>query len=138
MKKRFRGKARVVDETGRNEYIRVVQDQAKKQEKLREAFHVQWQALYAQCADPGSRARLDRLREQFERQKRGVSEPAQVEVETAMMMKQAGFTVAFLEESETRTADLECYLGIDRLFVEITAIVPNPSMRRMGETCSHL
>lgn len=133
MKKRFRGKGRVVEETSRDEYVRVAQEQAKKQEKLQEAFRVQWQELYAQCSDPGSQTRLDRLYEQFERQKRGVSEPAQVEVEIAMLMKHAGFTVAFLEESETRTADLECYLGADRLFVEVTAIVPNPSMRRTGE-----
>ena len=73
--------------------------------------------------------RLVGLREQFERQKRGVSEPAQVEIEIASLFMQAGFSVAFLEESATRTADLECYLGINRLFVEITAILPNLSAR---------
>ena len=133
MKKRFRGKGRVADETKRDKELRdwrAVQVHTKKQGKRQNAFQAQWLQLYDRCSDPGSRVRLIGLREQFERQKRGVSEPAQVEIEVALFMNQAGFSVAFLEESETRTADLECYLGKDRLFVEMTAIVPNPSVRR--------
>ena len=42
-----------------------------------------------------------------------------------MLMHHAGFTVAFLEESENRTADLECYLDENRMFVEVTAILGN-------------
>ena len=72
------------------------------------------------------------LLEQFERHRRGVSEPAQVEVEIASFMIKAGFSVTFLQESESRTADLECWLGTDRVFVEITAIVPSPTPRLTG------
>ncbi len=130
MKKRFRGKGRLANEISRSEHVRILQEQSKKQEKRREAFQAQWQQLYEQCSDLGSRARLLELREQFERQRHGVSEPAQVETEVATLMNDAGFSTAFLEESETRTADLECYFEEDRLFVEVTAIVPTPSVRR--------
>ncbi len=135
MKKRFKGKGRVADETKRDldvRSLRAAQAQTKRQGKRQDIFHVQWQQLY-DCADSGSRVRLIGLREQFDRQKHGVSEPAQVEVEVALLMNQAGFSVAFLEESEVRTADLECYLGDERLFVEVTAIVPTPSVRRATE-----
>ena len=138
MKKRFKGKGRVADETKRDTELRnwrAVQAQTKKQGKRRDAFQLQWQQLYDHCADPASRVRLIGLREQFDRQKHGVSEPAHVEVEVALLMNHAGFSVAFLEESEVRTADLECYLGDERLFVEVTAIVPTPSVRRV--TASH-
>ena len=71
--------------------------------------------------------RLIGLREQFERGKHGVSESAATEVELAILFARAGFSVSFLQESGARTADLECYLGADRLFVEITVIVPTAS-----------
>ncbi len=137
MKKRFRGKGRMADENTRDEFIRGLraqQLQTKKQGKRREGFQSQWQQLYDHCTDPGSRGRLLGLREQFERHKPGVSEPAQVEIEVALLMKSAGFSVVFLEESEVRTADLECYWGFERLFVEVTAIVPTPSLRRGAES----
>jgi len=133
MRKRFRGNGRggiQANQFGSIEGKRTVKEQIKKQAKRRDVFHAQWQHLYDQCLDSESRTRLLGLREQFDRQKRGVSEPAQVEIEVALLMNEAGFSVAFLEESHIRTADLECYFGDDRLFVEITAIVPNPSSRR--------
>ncbi len=134
MKKRGRGKRHRVNGVCEipTRKSRVLQERAKRHEKRQEEFFDQWQYLYDQCADTGSRVRLVSLREQFERQKRGVSEPAQVETEIALFMNRAGFSVAFLEESESRTADLECYFGSDRLFVEVTAIVPNPIARREG------
>ena len=79
-----------------------------------------------------SRARLVRLREQFERQKRGISESALAEVEIASLMVRGGYSIAFLPESNMRTADLECCLGIDRLFVEITVVAPTSSSQRIG------
>ncbi|MGB0909370.1 MAG: hypothetical protein ACPGYT_03335 [Nitrospirales bacterium] len=136
MKKRFRGKGRLAEATTRDEFIRGLraeQIQTKKQGKRREGFQSQWQQLYEHCTDSGSHARLLGLREQYERFKSGVSEPAQVEIEVALLMKSAGFSVAFLEESAVRTADLECYWGVERLFVEITAIVPTPSVRCVTE-----
>ena len=136
MKKRFKGKGRVAVETKRDldvRSLRSAQAQSKRQGKRQDAFHTQWQQLY-DCADPESRVRLIKLRDLFNRQKHGVSEPAQVEVEVALLMNQAGFSVAFLEESDVRTADLECYFGNERLFVEVTAIVPTPSVRRGMES----
>ena len=102
----------------------------KRLKKRIQEFSTQWQQLYELCRDQESRNRLTELREQFERQKRGVSEPAQAEVEAAHLLWQVGFSIAFLQESDARTADLECWLGNDRLFVEITAIIPNPPARR--------
>jgi len=104
----------------------------KKLKKRRQEFDAQWHRLYDLCHDQESRTRLADLREQFERQRRGVSEPAQAEIEVAYSLLQAGFSIAFLQESDARTADLECWLDMNRVFVEITAIVPNPSSRRLG------
>lgn len=112
------------------------QARRKKLKKRIQEFRAQWKRLYDRCHDQESRTRLAELREQFERQKRGISEPAQAEVEVAYSLTQGGFSIAFLEESEERTADLECWLGTDRLFVEITAIIPNPSVRRFGRADS--
>ena len=87
-------------------------------------FDSQWRHLNRTCGDPTSRARLRWLREQFVRHRRGVSDAAQAEVDLASLFLRAGFSVSFLPESWVRTADLECYLGHDRLFVEVTVIVP--------------
>ncbi len=87
-------------------------------------FDSQWRHLNRTCGDPASRARLSWLREQFVRHRRGVSDAAQAEVDLASLFLRAGFSVSFLPESWVRTADLECYLGHDRLFVEVTVIVP--------------
>ena len=92
-------------------------------------FESQWQQLYDQCQDRGSRIRLMGLRDQFERRKSGVSESAAAEIELATMLVQAGFSISFLQESNARTADLECYLGLNRLFLEITVIVPATSRK---------
>ena len=88
-------------------------------------FDSQWRHLHRTCGDPASRARLSWLREQFVRHRRGVSDAAQAEVDLASLFLRAGFSVSFLPESWVRTADLECYLGHDRLFVEVTVIVPS-------------
>ena len=129
MKKRFRGKGRISDQARRDHgyqnWRAAAEAQVKRDKRRDDFFRAQWQQLYDQCSDPGSRIRLVGLREQYERQQLGVSEPAQVEAEVAMLMRHAGFTVAFLEESETRTADLECYWGENRMFVEVTAILGN-------------
>ena len=108
------------------------QSRRKKLKKRIQEFDAQWHQLYDLCHDQESRTRLAELREQFERQKRGVSEPAQAEVEVGYSLTKAGFSIAFLQESDARTADLECWLDTERLFVEITAIIPNPAARRSG------
>lgn len=112
------------------------QARRKKLKKRIQEFGAQWRQLYDHCHDQESRTRLAELREQFERQRRGISEPAQAEVEVAYSLTQGGFSIAFLKESEERTADLECWLGTDRLYVEITAIIPNPSDRRSARAGS--
>ncbi|GJL53576.1 MAG: hypothetical protein NPIRA02_07080 [Nitrospirales bacterium] len=137
MRKRFRAKSRVgipASRPGGQRGRRSVKERVKKLAKQRDEFQAQWQQLYEHCTDSESRTRLVGLREQFNRQKRGVSEPAQVETEVAVLMHAAGFSIAFLEESHMRTADLECYLGNERLFVEVTAIVPSSSSWRDGWT----
>ena len=130
MKKRFRGKRRVSDEAKRahddRSWQTTILARSKRDVRQRNIFYEQWHQLYEQCPDPCSRVRLLGLREQYERQQPGVSEPAQVETEVASLMMFAGFTVAFLEESSTRTADLECYLKEHRVFVEVTAILRSP------------
>ena len=93
-------------------------------------FDSQWRHLHRTCGDPASRARLSWLREQFVRHRRGVSDAAQAEVDLASLFLRAGFSVSFLPESWVRTADLECYLGHDRLFVEVTVIVPSERRTR--------
>ncbi len=114
------------------------QARRKKLKKRLQEFDAQWHHLYDLCHDQESRTRLAELREQFERQRRGVSEPAQAEVEVAYSLTQAGFSIAFLQESDARTADLECWLDTERFFVEITAIIPNPSTRRSGRSAPEL
>ena len=50
-----------------------------------------------------------------------VRESALAELELAVQLIRVGGKVTFLPESQARTADLECRLGRERLFVEITA-----------------
>lgn len=88
-------------------------------------FDRQLRQLSDLCKDSSSHQRLFWLRGLFETQKSGVVEAAEAEVELALLLGQAGFSVAFLPETGTRTADLECYLGQDRLFVEVTVITGN-------------
>jgi hypothetical protein len=84
---------------------------------------VRWETLHRQCVDGGSRQRLDRLIHRLNGRDRGVQESALAELELATLLIRVGATVRFLPESQARSADLECYLGNRRLFVEITAMV---------------
>jgi hypothetical protein len=54
---------------------------------------------------------------------RGVRESALAELELATLLVRSGFSIHFLPESQARTADLECRLGANRLFLEVTALV---------------
>lgn len=51
------------------------------------------------------------------------------EIDVASRLLHAGFSLAFLEETSIRTADLECYWGHDRCFVEVTVMAPTPLSR---------
>jgi len=92
-------------------------------------FTLSWQQLKNLCADPDSQARLTRLYHQFGKPDRGVSESALAEIDTALWLVRAGLSPSFVKEMGHRTADLECYLEEDRLFVEVTVIVPTDSGR---------
>jgi len=56
-------------------------------------------------------------------------ESAQAEIDIATLLIQAGFGLSFVKETQSRTADLECYFEHDRLFVEVTVIVPTEPER---------
>lgn len=86
-------------------------------------IHDQWAALQHLCADKGSRVRLGRLIHRLMSEDRGVRESAVAELELATLLVRSGFAIRFLPESQARTADLECHLGAERLFVEVTALV---------------
>lgn len=85
--------------------------------------HARWETLHRQCADGGSRARLDRLIHRLGSRDRGAQESALAELELATLLIRTGAAVRFLPESQARSADLECHLGADRFFVEVTAMV---------------
>ena len=82
----------------------------------------QWQTLAKACDDGESQTRLAILWEQINRCPVRQAASAHAEIETAYFLAQAGFSVAFLEASGGRTADLECYEGTHRFFVEVTVI----------------
>lgn len=87
------------------------------------ALEAQWISLHRVCADRASRTRLARLLDRLGGNDRGALESALAELELATLLIRAGFSVRFLPESQSRTADLECSLGQDRFFVEVTAMV---------------
>ena len=59
------------------------------------------------------------------------AEQALAELELAVQLIRVGARVTFLPESQTRTADLECRLGRERFFVEITAMVGSAERQRL-------
>ena len=82
----------------------------------------QWETLAKTCLDEDSQVRLNTLLGQLNRLPPSQAASAQAEIETAHFLVQAGFSLAFLEATGGRTADVECYDGIHRFFVEITVI----------------
>ncbi len=82
----------------------------------------QWQELARACLDGESQTRLETLLNHIKRFTARQAASAHAEVETAYFLAQAGFSIAFLESTGGRTADLECYEGTHRFFVEVTVI----------------
>ncbi len=82
----------------------------------------QWEALAKTCLDGDSQVRLNTLLDHLKRLPARQAASASAEIETAYFLVQAGFSLAFLEATGGRTADVECYDGIHRFFVEITVI----------------
>lgn len=95
-------------------------------------FPRQWQQLVDRCCDEGSRVRLSRLRDRFDTQKWPMAHSSVGEVDVASLFVQAGFSLAFLEETGTRTADLECYWDHDRCFVEVTVMRPSVTHAKLS------
>jgi hypothetical protein len=82
----------------------------------------QWQILAKACQDGESQTRLAMLLSHINRLPARQAAPAHAEIETAYFLAQSGFSIAFLEATGGRTADLECYDGTHRFFVEVTVI----------------
>lgn len=90
-----------------------------------------WSMLHRHCADQSSHLRLGRLIHRLAHDDPGVQESALAELELATQLIRAGARVTFLPESQARTADLECQVGSDRFFVEVTAMVGSAERRRL-------
>lgn len=93
-----------------------------------QAVRRQWAKVSSVCTDEESQRRLIVLREQLDRLSEREAASSQAEIETAHFLMQAGFSVSFLEASGGRTADLQCYAGSHRFFVEITVIQSTQSL----------
>lgn len=87
--------------------------------------------LRRHCSDHSSHVRLGRLLHRLTHYDPGVQESALAELELATQLIRAGARVTFLPESQARTADLECHLGRQRFFVEVTAMVGSAGRRRL-------
>lgn len=83
----------------------------------------QWAALHDICPNRASQNRLARLIAGMTGHDRGTRESALAELELATLLIRAGFKVELLPESQAATADLHCWLGDERIFVEVTALV---------------
>jgi hypothetical protein len=91
----------------------------------------QWTTLHRHCADQSSHLRLTSLVRRLIHDDYGVRESALAELELAIQLIRVGVKVTFLPESQARTADLECRLGRERFFVEVTAIVGSAEPQRL-------
>jgi len=101
------------------------------QQELSRPLNDHWSLLHRHCADHSSHLRLGRLLHRLTHHDIGVQESALAELGLATQLIRVGFRVTFLPESQTRTADLECLLGSERVFVEVTAMVGSAERRRL-------
>ena len=83
----------------------------------------EWREVARRCGDGESRRRLDHLYRRLTTAHRGVRESAIAELEVAAKMVRTGSRVQWLPESRSRTADLECHVDGDRLYIEVTAMI---------------
>lgn len=103
----------------------------REEEGLSPEVQDHWCALDRHCTDPSSHLSLRRLVQRLTHDNYGVRESAHAELELAAQLIRAGVHVAFLPESQARTADLECCTGLERFFVEITAMVGSAERQRL-------
>lgn len=99
----------------------------KKSSRQQSVFQ-EWARVSSICTDAESQIRLRVLRQQLDRFSEKEVASSQAEIQTAHFLIQAGFSVSFLESSGGRTADLQCYAGSHRFFVEITVIQSTQSV----------
>lgn len=90
-----------------------------------------WSLLRRHCVEHSSHLRLGRLLHRLAHQDPGIQESAAAELELATQLIRVGLRVTLLPESQARTADLECCLGSERFFVEVTAMVGSAERRRL-------
>lgn len=100
-------------------------------ERLSRMVEDRWTALQQHCADQSSHLRLGRLVHRLAHKDVGVQESALAELELATQLIRSGVRITFLPESQARTADLECHVGLARFFVEVTAMVGSSVRRRV-------
>ena len=98
---------------------------------LSRALEDRWTTLHRHCADQSSHLRLNGLVRRLTHADYGVRESALAELELATQLIRVGAKVTFLPESQARTADLECRLGRERFFVEVTAMVGSAERQRL-------
>ena len=98
---------------------------------LSQELEDRWTKLRQHCADQSSHLRLARLVRRITHYDYGVRESALAELELAVQLIRVGARVTFLPESQARTADLECRLGREHFFVEITAMVGSAERQRL-------
>ncbi|MGQ0557654.1 MAG: hypothetical protein ACT4PN_17115 [Nitrospiraceae bacterium] len=103
----------------------------REEEGLSRELHDRWSALHRHCVDQSSHLRLGRLVRRLTHYDYGVRESALAELELATHLIRVGVRVTFLAESQARTADLECRLGRERFYVEVTAMVGSAARQRL-------
>ncbi len=103
----------------------------REEQGLSRSLHEQWSPLQRHCADQSSYLRLNRLVRRLTYYDYGVRESALAELELATQLIRAGVHVTFLPESQARTADLECRVGGERFFVEVTTMVGSAERQRL-------
>ena len=103
----------------------------REEEGLSRDLHDRWSLLHRHCDDQSSHLRLGRLLRRLTHYDYGVRESALAELELATQLIRVGVRVAFLPESQARTADLECRVGLERFFMEVTAMVGSAERQRL-------
>jgi hypothetical protein len=103
----------------------------REEQGLSRDLQDRWAILHRHCADQSSLLRLGRLIHRLMHSDYGVRESALAEVELATQLIRVGTRVVFLPESQARTADLECHIGHQRFFAEVTAMVGSAERRRL-------
>lgn len=103
----------------------------REEQGLPRELHDRWDTLHRHCFDPSSHLRLGRLIRRLTHADYGVRESALAEVELATQLIRTGVRVTFLPESQARTADLECRIGDERFFVEVTTMVGSAERQRL-------